>query len=221
MKDLTRVNGVKVEARERAKYTAENRPNEQVMIGAEVPTVDEVLLEDGTVLYQCVHPKAGDCEYVHINMRSVTAHQTAHGIRNDRRVAKAAIARAEAAEAELAARIERRSSGSRQAAMTRKQKRELTPVPTEVGGRTGRDSGKGNPTSSAIGDQELAKAAQRVITAWNALQECTNTFQDVFIGYMRMAQTATMEQRVDPQILAKAQQYDVLQAALKGINTVK
>lgn len=215
MKDLTHVNGVRVEARERARYTIESRPAVTVNPGTEVPTVDELLLEDGTVVFQCMHPKNEDCDYTHVKIRSVTAHQTAHGVRNDRREAREALARAEAAERELEERKQRRSNGSRQGALTRRQ-RELTHVPAEVGGRGG-DKIRTDSTSSAIGNKELAKMAQNVITAWNALREAENAFQDVMIGYMRAAQVATDVAEappIDPKILESAKNWNDLQAML-------
>lgn len=214
MRDLTQVNGVKVEARERAKYTEDSRPSPLVKPGTEVPSVDEVLLADGTVIFQCVHPSSDDCVYTNTNLRSVTAHQVAHGKRRIEREAREATQRAAAAEAELNERKQRRSEGSRKGHLTRVATR-TTPasVPVEVGGRGGVKV-NGKEASSAIGDAELAKQAQRVITAWNALQECTNEFQNVFIGYMRMAQTASVPPAIDPQILAKAKQYDELKKKL-------
>lgn len=213
MKDLTkiRVNDVDITiiARQRARYTADNRPNLMVSPGTEVPTADEILLGDGTVLYQCMHPGNEDCAFTHPNLRSVTAHQTAHGKRRVEREAREAAARAEAAERELAERIERRSNGSKQAAQTRRQKREggaphIENVPLEIAGAG--PKGRGKP----IGDEELAKMGQRVIAAYNAMQDAADEFQKVLIGYLRAAQAASECQpaAIDPDILAKAEKWD-------------
>lgn len=209
MKDLTKVGNIEVITREKAKITPEMTIPGPV--GSVIRTVDIVLLADETTVFQCVHPDGGDCVYTADNVNSITAHQRAHG---PKAIAKAAQARAKEATAELetvrekqAKTFQNRSAGAKKAHVTRQARRAAAPRPTEIGGRSGK-------TDAAVGDEDLAKAAQRVITAWNALQECTNEFQNVFIGYMRMAQTASVPPAIDPQILAKARQYDELKKRL-------
>lgn len=206
MKDLTSINGVAVIAREKATMPVPNDPTRS----AAIDTVDQVLLADATVIFQCVHKNDPDCAYTAQAVRSVTAHQRSHG---DRIIAKQALARATAAETELAERIRRRSEGTKKGNETKaalKAGGGTTRVPAEVGGRGG-PKANGNEASSAIGDKELAKMAQNVITAWNALREAEDALQNVLIGYMRAAQTATENPPViDPQIVAKAKAYDDL-----------
>jgi hypothetical protein len=49
--------------------------------GAIVPykTVNQVLLEDGDVVYECDFPGAEDCTYIADNVKSVASHQHMHG----------------------------------------------------------------------------------------------------------------------------------------------
>lgn len=221
MKDLTTVNGFKVVERQPARVAVDDPAVghlQGAVAGAAIRTVDEVLLENEQVIFQCVHPAAPDCDYTGASPRSVTAHQRSHGGKavasKAAREVAAAQAEAEAAKAELAARIQRRSDGSKKGAQTRMATK--AHAPQEIGGR----SGEHGPGRTIVGDTDLARAAQRVITAFNAMQTCADEFQKVLIGYMRMAQTASEAPAIDPQILAKAQQYDVLKAAMNGLSSI-
>jgi hypothetical protein len=67
----TEINGVAVIERTPAK----------IQIGANlstVNTVDEVLLADGTVVFQCVTANAPECDHIASTPRGITAHQRAH-----------------------------------------------------------------------------------------------------------------------------------------------
>jgi len=194
MKDLTQVNGIKVIMREEAQMPI---PGQDRMVST--PSVHRLLLADETVLFQCMHKNGEDCIYTAITPKSVTSHQRTH---SDAKIARDAIARAKAAENELAARIQRRSDGSRKAAVTRKSSRAIAPV--EIGNDK-QHQGRRKP----IGNEDTAKAAQAVITSFNAMQQCADEFQKVLIGYMRTVQTVS-DTPVDPQILAKARAYDEL-----------
>lgn len=89
-----------------------------------VPQIEECLLEDGRVVYRC-NSKNGPCEYWNDNPISVRSHLRSHSDRVlARRLAEHAAEaekEAEAAKAELAARIARKSEGSKRGAVTRKQ----------------------------------------------------------------------------------------------------
>jgi len=213
---LTHVNGVEIVERQKA-IGATGTVGE----GAQIQSVDELLLADGTTMFHCVHKNAVDCEYVNPVMGGVMSHQRSH---SDRMVAKRALADAAAKQAELdeinakkAAEFERRSAGMRNAHANRKARQLQTP--SEAGGAgTGKHVSKiAAPSKSVIGDADLAKKAQQVIIAYNALQDAHDQFQNVFLGYMRAAQVASEKPTIDPQIVAKAAQYDIIQGALKGI----
>ena len=219
MKDLTKIDGVDVIERQEV-IVPDDDPAVialRMKPGTKITTVHQVLLADERVIMQCMHPLGPDCEYTAATLRSVTAHQRTHGAKAMSKRADAAIAeataRATAAETELAERKQRRSDGSKQAAITRRQK---VHAPTEIG------SSKTNQAHrEPIGDVDIAKAAQNVITAFNAMQTCADEFQKVLIGYMRLAQTASETPAIDPQIIAKASEYDKLQAAFKLLNSSK
>jgi len=68
-----RIEGHDVVDRTRARMPAANGSGGMV----EVSTVDEVLLDDGAVLYQCAYPDAG-CDWASSRVKSVVAHQRAH-----------------------------------------------------------------------------------------------------------------------------------------------
>lgn len=88
--DLTQVDGVKVEARKPAEGIA---PDGLSM--SEIKTVDEILLTDGRVLYQCVYPVYG-CGKTFETPRSVTAHQRMHGGKTRARAAEKQLAQIDA-----------------------------------------------------------------------------------------------------------------------------
>lgn len=69
--DMTQVNGVAVIERTKAKMTDGNNP------GSELRDVDEVLLADDSVVYQCVS-RAGGCGEVWPQARSVLSHLKVH-----------------------------------------------------------------------------------------------------------------------------------------------
>jgi len=190
MKDLTQVNGLKVESRESATMDAPGGDGSKLV----VKSVDVLLLEDGRIIYQCVHKNDANCEYTAENVKSVTAHQRKHG---DAKIAREALATAAALERELAERVARRSEGSKRGALTRR-KAGTVATPAEVSQTRGLH----------IGDEELAKMGQKVITAYNALRTAEDEFQNVLIGYMRAAQVATERPAFDPVIAAKAKKWD-------------
>jgi hypothetical protein len=109
-KDLTRVNGVAVIARDSAVIESTVAKNGR----ATLATVDEIILSDGTKsMFQCVHPNAPDCEYVADSPRSVTAHQRAHS-------ASILLKRELKAKNEM---TERRRAGAKRGAETRAAKK--------------------------------------------------------------------------------------------------
>jgi hypothetical protein len=183
--------------------------------GATISSVEQLLLEDGTVLFHCIHKNAKDCEYVNVVLGGVTSHQRTH---SDRMEAKRAQEKA-AELAEQLAEIERQkaakkanySAGAKKGAETKAAKR--VQVPVEVGG-AGRRNAEGTPSKSVVGDPELARKAQQVIIAYNALQTAHDEFQNVFLGYMRAAQNVSETVAIDPEILEKAKKYDALKGML-------
>jgi len=207
MKDLTHVKGVEVIAREKA-IVDETISGLESARGSLFKTVDKVLLANDTTVYQCMHPLAEDCDYSADGIRSVTAHQRSHGAKA---IAKTAAVELAVKEAELAEFKERqarqfqnRSNGAKKAAETRKTTKMQAP------GEVGRPDVK---NAKVVGDGELAREAQRVVTAFNAMQTAADEFQRVMVGYLRMAQTKT-EVVIDPVILDKARRWDDMQQLL-------
>jgi len=213
---MTHVDGVEIVARQKA-VGAPGSVGE----GAEIQSVEQLLLADDRIVFHCVHKNAVNCEYTNAVMGGVMSHQRSH---SDRMMAKRAnekvdelAAQLAEVEAEKARKKANYSAGAKKGQETRKTRQLQTP--SEVGGvGNGHRVTRGEPSKSVVGDDDLAKQAQRVIIAFNAMQDATDEFQKVFIGYMRQAQICSErpEAVIDPQILAKARQYDIIQAALKG-----
>jgi hypothetical protein len=87
----------------------------------ETKTIDELLLDDESVVYQCVHPSAvSGCDYIENTVKSVVSHQRVHG----RAMAKKLAERAEAAESALADIHAKNSDRAKRAAKTRNEKRQ-------------------------------------------------------------------------------------------------
>lgn len=191
MKDLTQVDGVKVVERQQARYSEGDAPSPQ-SLGREIATVHELLLENGNVVYQCMHPMAEGCTHVADRAIKVTAHQAAHSAAYQLRQTKREL---EKTKQELQQRKERQREGGIKAAKTRESRR--LAVPTEAAPR----KPKGELT-------DLEAAARRVVVAFNAMQDATNEFQNVFLGYMRLAASAETTAAPDPEIVAKAEKWD-------------
>lgn len=101
---------------------------EDVRIGFEgkrmtLSTIDEVLLKNGEVVFQCVHPKGDGCVKTYDSPRSVLAHQKIHAPRAEARRLQVELdqvkAEKEAAAKELAERKRRQAEGGKKAAATR------------------------------------------------------------------------------------------------------
>lgn len=207
---MTHVNGVEIIERQKATGMVGS-----VSEGVQINAVDELLLADGRTVFHCVHKNAVNCEYTNDSVGSVTSHQRTHSDRMEVKRAKEReaelAAQLAAAEAEKAARKANYTAGAAKGAATKAAKKLHTP--TEIGG-AGRRNAEGTLSKSVIGDVDLAKKAQQVIIAYNALQDAHDQFQNVFLGYMRAAQTATQSTPIDPEILEKAKKYDALKGML-------
>jgi len=191
MKDLTVIDGHKVVERAQARMDETNAPN-PMAVGKPVKTVDEVLLDDGRVIYQCRHPKDEDCIYWRDRLKSVTAHQVIHGAKNR-------AARAERELNERRAKEEQsrrnRSNGQRRRIdrgedrISTRARRPL-PIPTEI---------------MQSNDSDLVHAANAVIIAYNAVSDAQRELERVFIGYMRLSATSAA---ADPVLADKAAKWD-------------
>lgn len=204
--ELVKVGDLDVVARQPATY------RDGPYAGRTTRFVHELLLSDGSTVYHC--RKTPDCVYTNTAITSITAHMPAHG-RRLKRALNEAEEKAAQLQQELEARRARKAEGGRKAAETRRANR--ANVPVELGGRGGAGA-NGTSAKSAVGDPEIALAGQRVIIAWNALQEASDAFQNVFLGYMRMVQVASEKVQqpapIDPEILEKAKKYDALKGML-------
>lgn len=207
---LTHIEGVEIIERQPATAMAGS-----IAEGATITAVEQLLLADGRTVFHCIHKNAVDCEYINTVLGGVTSHQRTH---SDRMQAKRAEQKAEELAAQLAeieaqkaAKKANYAAGARKGAETKAAKKMQTPA--EIGGAGSPRNDRG-PTKSVIGDTDLAKKAQQVIIAYNAMQTAADEFQNVFLGYMRAAQVATVTPTIDPAIIEKAKKYDALKGML-------
>lgn len=195
MKDFSHVNGVKVEARNHARYTEETRPNQLVKVGTELTVVDELLLADGTVTFQCMHPLDEDCTFVSPNIRSVTAHQSAHTKRSAR-TARETAAELARTKAELDARQRRKSEGGVKAAKTRAERQQLA---------------NGAKTNGTHSTPEVEQLRMRVVITHDAVQAALDEHQAAVVAFVKASGAA-----VPPDVIEKAAKWDALMANLKS-----
>lgn len=183
--------------------------------GAVMSSVDRILLSDERVLFQCVHRVDPNCGYTSDNVRSVTAHQRVHGGKAVQAKADAAIAeanaRAAALEEELKERKRRQSEGGKRAAETRIARQQAEANGTAT---TPTPKAKPNADEVAAANKELELAVTRVILTANAVDDAVEAHREAVLHLVKVVKNTPV---IDPQILAKAQQYDVLKAALHGL----
>lgn len=173
--------------------------DEPVPIG----TIDEVLLVDGSVVFQCVHPGLVDnepCTYVSDNGVSVRAHQKIHGKVAQMRRAQREL---ETVRTELEQRIQRRSEGAKRAAQTRLTQRANGRTDKHVSSPT-----DASPTDATAVDHALAQLEKMICSLADQLPAIT-----LEIGVIRAAVRELPN--VDPSVLAKAQQFDALRGMFR------
>jgi len=243
---MTHVNGVEIIERGPALFSDSNRPA-NVPAGTVFSTAEELLLADGTSVFHCTHRNAKGCEYTNISLNGMTSHQRAHSDRMVAKRVTAELEAAQAKEAARRANYAAGAAKGNETKKANRERGtrldlsqavadvELDKVEKTDGAHTQlpsklrtspamsvpSEANHGRPGSggkrSLVGDIDLAKQAQGVIRAYNAMQAAHDQFQAALLGYMRNAQLCTEQPAIDPQILAKAAQYDAIQAALKGI----
>jgi hypothetical protein len=212
MSDSVTIDGVEIPVIAREKAIAdENMTVLASMHGKEVRSVDKLLLGDDREIFQCVHPAKPDCGYTALSIRSVTAHQRMH---SGRSVARQAAAEIEAANAR-AAELEEELNARKQAASDRAKKAAAT--------RESRKYDKQNDDEAVVvnksdnvnaSSKELTLLIQRVQITANAADDATDAHR---VAVLNLIQFVADHPVVDPQIIAKAKQYDVLKAALNGM----
>lgn len=170
-------------------------------------TIDEILLDDGTVVFQCVHPDPipgtdKPCDYISDLGVGVRAHQKAHGkvayARHAQIIADEAVRRAEQVEAELNERKRRKSEGAKK----------------------GHEARKRNGSVPVTNDPQVGELA----TLHNALEalDRTHNLMSSLIGPMSEdIQTirkilSGLTIGVDPEIIDKAAKFDALRDAFKS-----
>jgi hypothetical protein len=177
-------------------------------------TIDEVLLDDGAVVFQCVHPDPipgtdGPCMYVSANGTGVRAHQKVHGKMAQARWATAEATRnaerAAQAEAELAESRRRKSESGKKAAETRKAKR--------VNGSETPSLANGELDFAAL-DRTIS---QLTVTTQVIIDDLTGTVEslaDVLESIKEVREHVKKLPVAGADLVEKAKAYDVIAGAL-------
>jgi hypothetical protein len=205
------IDNVRVVARQKARMVTPGSKG----IPVEHRDIDEVLLEDERTVFQCAH-RNGQCDKYWDKPESVRAHVKTHA---DRMTAKRALAEAEQAqaravqaEAELAARVARKSEGSKRGAETLKAKRAAAAAAAaEANGHAPVET-LALPSNAQV--QAIGVAIEGAI---DQLGEMAHQFDQVRRSLQTtLHQLSTLEPiaPVDPEVLDKAAAFDAMQKLL-------
>lgn len=192
------VDGVAVIAREPA--TADEASNDAVLANAKnaFRTVERILLEDERTLYQCMHPNDLNCVYTKDNIKSVIAHQKMHSSATEARRLAAQLAEIEEKQAQTR---RNRSDGSRKGHEARRQRVHTGDTGAPVALIT---------SGVAPLPAQFNKAIKSVQLTANALDDAIDAHRKATLNLIKLVNE---NPGCDPQVIAKAQQYDALKAA--------
>jgi hypothetical protein len=208
VQDRSRIDGVKVVEVGVAKIRSNNIHTHELE-DHPIPQIEECLLEDGRVVYRC-KSKNGPCEYWNDNPISVRSHLRTHSDRIlARRLAEHAAEaerEAEAAKAELAARIARKSEGSKRGAITRRQNQA-----TKANGHVPVDQvvAIANAKTQAIG-----AGIEAAIDSLAVVADTFDTIRRSLQGTLHELAKIEPAVAVDPDVLEKAAAFDQMQKLL-------
>ena len=205
--DRNVIDGVPVVARQKACMVTPSSNG----VAVEHRDIDECLLEDGRTVYQCAH-RNEFCNKWWGKPESVRAHAKTHA---DRMVAKRLRIVADeaeqariAAETELAARIKRKSEGSKRGAVTRRMR--------EAAQTNGQAPVDKLVTPSTAQVQAIGAAIEGAI---DLVVKMADDFYQVKRSLeTTLHQLSTLEPiaPVDPDVLEKAASFDAMQKLLQG-----
>lgn len=186
-KGIDVINGVKVITRAPAEMWHTVKKADVIL-----STVNAVLLENDTTVYECNHENGPDCDYTADVPRSVLAHQRAHG-------AQMLLKRAQQ---ELEERKTAASERAKRAAATRAKNKtagasDVTVVP-EV--------------ESAM-DESIGVSLDAIEAVAESLEKNIADLDAAVLQLRIDIKRIKLQKSVDPEIAAKAEKYD----ALKGI----
>lgn len=191
-------NRVAVAQRVRAKMTDGNNP------GSELRDVDEVLLANGDIVYQCVS-RAGGCGATWPNPRSVLSHLKTHqGVYAARRAQQELADYRAQVEADAAAGKEKRSAVARKAVAVREARKAAKSVPTSGTEPFSR------PSSNTEKDVQMARVAamDEMDRGWDLIDEGRKAVE---AGAMTLAQ---LSRPTDPELVEKAAKWDNMRKML-------
>jgi hypothetical protein len=198
--DRDLINGSRVVERTKAKLPNPVRGGELFA----QPDIDEVLLENGEVWYQCAS-RNGSCNAAYARPRSVMSHLKAHSPRavNRRLNEELEAERARAAEldAELTRRRESLSNRAKKAAQTRQENR-----------RNGHAVTHGGDSEVTI---EFTEVARSLASAATQLEAGIGTL-NLALSHLQQAITQLPQLPVaDPALIEAARKYEALRGLIK------
>lgn len=186
-KGIDTLNGQKVIERQPAKLW-----NTVKQADVELSTVNEVLLENENVMFECNHPNGTGCDYTSENVRSVLAHQRAHG----------AQMLLKKAQQELEERRARQVAGGKKAAATR--------AANKANGQNGVTV---VPEVETVTDESIGVSLDAIEAVAETLEKNIADLDAAVLQLRIDIKRLKLQKTVDPELLEKAQKYD----ALKGI----
>jgi hypothetical protein len=201
------VDGITIIERQRAHYTAESTPNEK-LIGVVVDTVDELLLDDESMAYTCVHPKRGACNYTASKLRSVTAHQRSHSANTllkikERELAKSTQKLAEIEQKQAESR-QRRSEGVKRGHEERAKRLQNGDVTAST---TASDT-VSDVVTNETDHKQFIQLGTKLGVALTEMLNAQNEFKQALENYMIHVGNTAYRSTVDPVIAKKAQNWD-------------
>lgn len=168
--------------------------------------VHKILLDDETVLYQCVHAAFG-CGKTFDSPQGVRGHLSSHSPARAKfeQLRQETVAQAQQLDAKdreignLRAQLKaaNKRAGGIQAAVTRRAKQ---------------DAESQSPTTRSVPDEQVVAKQAAAMELWNAGVKMINGGVDKC--YAAMRQLGELAQPVDPTLVAKAQRWDEMQRLL-------
>lgn len=178
------------------------------------PDIDELQLEDETLVYQCASRRDETCLFTSAKPESIRAHLRAHSPRAEaaKLAAELEEARRDAANAQqlLDERIRRKSEGSKRGAETRR--RTLQAISAAYSGQEPDDAAK-----SSVENPEISRIRQTADALGREVDELSRGLQHVAKSLAQISNDLDripVPEPVDPVLLEKARAFEDLQAIL-------
>lgn len=199
------VEGLSVITRQKAHLPSMNIQTKTMDLH-EYPDIDELLLSDESTVYQCASRRDADCLFTAERPESIRAHLRSHSSRAEAKRLAAELQEAEAkaaeAQAELTARIKRKSDGSKRAALTRRER-------ATSNGHAPVENVRETPSLGRV-----REISDRVDSVQATVDTIISSLQSVVLEFSSIQHDLSKLQVADQSTIEKADAYDALQAVL-------